>query len=68
VQQPIYRHELRLEIEAGYAETVEFLRAVEALPWKFFWDELHYEVTAYPSARVALVVHTFSDREGWVGA
>jgi MSHA biogenesis protein MshJ len=68
VEQPIYRHELRLEIEAGYAETVEFLRAVEALPWKFFWDELHYEVRAYPGARVELVVHTFSDREGWVGA
>lgn len=66
--QPIYRHELHLEIEASFPETVEFLRAVEALPWKFFWDELRYEVAAYPSARVALVVHTFSDREGWVGA
>jgi MSHA biogenesis protein MshJ len=66
--QPIYRHELRLEIEADFAETVEFLRAVEALPWKFFWDELRYEVGTYPDARVTLVVHTFSDREGWVGA
>jgi MSHA biogenesis protein MshJ len=66
--QPIYRHELRLEIEAGFAETLEFLRAVEALPWRFSWDELDYEVGTWPSARVRLVVHTFSDREGWVGA
>jgi MSHA biogenesis protein MshJ len=66
--QPIFRHELRLEIEAGFSETVEFMRAVEALPWKFFWDELRYEVATYPAARVTLVVHTFSDREGWVGA
>jgi len=66
--QPIYRHELRLEIEAGFPETVEFMRAVEALPWKFFWDELHYEVGTWPNAHVTLVVHTFSDREGWVGA
>jgi MSHA biogenesis protein MshJ len=66
--QPIYRHELRLEIEASFAETVEFLRAVEALPWRFFWDELAYEVTRHPSARVRLVLHTFGDREGWIGA
>jgi MSHA biogenesis protein MshJ len=66
--QPIYRHELQLEIEASFAETLEFLRAVEALPWKFFWDELRYDVASHPTARVALVVHTFSDREGWVGA
>jgi MSHA biogenesis protein MshJ len=66
--QPIYRHELHLEIEASFAETVEFLHAVEALPWKFFWDELRYDVASYPAARVALVVHTFSDRESWVGA
>jgi MSHA biogenesis protein MshJ len=66
--QPIYRHALRLEIEASFAETAEFLRAVEALPWKFSWDELRYEVATYPTARVTLVVHTFSDREGWVGA
>jgi MSHA biogenesis protein MshJ len=66
--QPIYRHELRLEIEASFGEAVEFLRAVEALPWKFFWDELHYEVERHPTARLRLVVHTFSDREEWVGA
>lgn len=66
--QMLYRHELQLEIEADFAQTVEFLRAVEALPWRFFWDELGYEVTRHPSARVRVVIHTFGDREGWVGA
>jgi len=68
VEQPIYRHDLRLEIEASFLETVEFLQAVEALPWRFLWDELDYEVTSHPSARVRLEIHTFGDRESWVGA
>ena len=33
-----------------------------------FWDDLHYEVATHPLARVRVVVHSFSEREGWVGA
>ena len=63
----IYKHGMRLEIEGSYRATLEFLERVEKLPWSFFWDQLHYDVTDYPLARVILVVHTFSTREGWIG-
>ena len=63
----IFKHGMRLEIEGSYRATLEFLERVEKLPWSFFWDQLHYDVTAYPVARVTLVVHTFSTREGWIG-
>lgn len=64
---PVYKHAMRIELRAGFEETHAFLREMEQLPWSFFWDQLHYEVTDYPEARVSLVVYTLSSREGWIG-
>ena len=63
----VYRHGMRIELEGGFADVVAFVESMEALPWSFFWDRLHYEVTEYPLARVTLVVNTLSSEEGWIG-
>jgi MSHA biogenesis protein MshJ len=62
-----YKHGMRIELEAGFAETLAFIQEMERLPWSIFWDSLQYDVPEYPRARVTLVVHTLSTREGWIG-
>ena len=37
------------------------------LPWKFYWDELSYQVDEYPNATVSLRVRTVSMSEEWIG-
>lgn len=64
---PVYRHGLELEFVGDYASTLAFLEAVEGLPWRFFWDELDYQVERHPTARVRLRIHTLSGREAWIG-
>lgn len=64
---PVYRHGLELEFVGDYRSTVKFLEAVEQMPWRFFWDELDYQVERYPTARVRLRIHTLSGREAWIG-
>jgi MSHA biogenesis protein MshJ len=49
---------LQLHLEGSYLATLRYLRALEALPWEFFWDGLHFEVIEYPTARVRLDIHT----------
>lgn len=66
-QAEIYKHGLRIVFEGDYFKTLKYLRALEAMPWRLYWDNVEYQVTEYPKARVAITVHTLSLSEGWIG-
>lgn len=63
----VFRHALRLEFEGGYLDTLRYLRNLEALSRRLFWQDLEIEVVHYPKSRVTITVHTLSLREGWIG-
>ncbi|MFW6278448.1 MAG: type II secretion system protein GspM [Halorhodospira sp.] len=63
----IYRQPLRMVLEADYPSTVRFLSAVEGLPWEFAWEELTYEVTEHPQARIEIQLYTLSGYKVWLG-
>ena len=63
----IYRQPVRMVFEADYPSTVRFLSAVEGLPWEFAWEELSYEVTEHPQARIEIQLYTLSGHEVWLG-
>lgn len=65
---PIYRHGVVLELEGRFGEIVDYVGAVQDLPWRFLWKRLEYEVNGYPTARVRLILETLSAQEGWIGA
>jgi len=58
------RYELELQLEGSYLATLGYLRALEALPWNFFWEGVEFEVTEYPKARVTLDIYTLGLLEG----
>lgn len=62
-----YQHGLRLEFEGSYLEAVAYLQQLEALPYRFIWDELEIEVLTHPKARIVITVHTLSLQKGWIG-
>ena len=63
----IYKHTMRLEMEGSFTQTFNYLRALEALPWQFRWDEVELTMLDYPTARVVITVHTLSMQRGWLG-
>lgn len=63
----VYKHGVELELGGTYLETLAFLQAVEALPWRFFWDRIEFTVEAHPQARVRLTLYTLGLQEGWIG-
>ena len=68
LQKPeIYKHGMRIVFEGDYFKTLRYLQALEALPWRLYWDNVEYQVTKYPKASVAITVHTLSLHEGWIG-
>jgi len=63
----VYRHGLQIEFEGSYLSTLEYLKALDALPYEFYWDALSLTVDKYPLSRIVITVHTLSLREGWIG-
>lgn len=63
----IFKHGMRVEFEGDYFSAVRYLKSLEAMPWRFYWDGIEYEVLKYPRARVAITVHTLSLDKGWIG-
>lgn len=63
----VFRHGVELELEGGYLDLVEFLRALDALPWRFYWQALELDVTEHPTVRVRLRAHTLGQEEAWIG-
>jgi MSHA biogenesis protein MshJ len=64
----VFRHGLTLQLKGRYFEIVNYLQALEQLPWHFYWQKLDYKVDKYPNAIVTLQVYTLSYRESWIGA
>jgi MSHA biogenesis protein MshJ len=65
---PVYKHGLTLILKGSYFDVLDYLQAVESLPWHFFWERLDYRVAHYPEAEVTIRVYTLGDHEEWIGA
>ena len=63
----VYQHGMELQIQGTYLSTLEYLKALQSLPWKFYWDDLNLTVDSYPTAVITITVHTLSLKEGWIG-
>lgn len=63
----IYRHGMQIEFKGSYLSTLKYLKALDELPWNFYWDVLELKVDKYPSSSIIITVHTLSFHEGWIG-
>jgi MSHA biogenesis protein MshJ len=68
IQRPeIYKHGMRIVFEGSFFQTLHYLKSLESMPWRLYWDNVEYQVLDYPRARIAITVHTLSLEEGWIG-
>ena len=63
----VYRHGMRVEFKGRYFDIVNYLKSLEALPWKVYWGEVSLETDKYPVSKVSLVIYTLSRYPGWIG-
>ena len=62
-----YVHPVELLIEGRYLDILAYLRALEALEWRFYWKLLELETTGYPTNRVRIELNTLSMDKDWIG-
>ncbi len=61
-----WEHGLRLEFSGNYLDTMKYLKSLEELDWKFYWDSIELEVDEYPNVNTAIEVYTLSLDQGWI--
>lgn len=68
-QQPawVYRHAIAMTLQGDYFSTLNYLKALENLPWRIHWDSIAYQVKDYPMAETRIQVYTLSFEEDWLG-
>ena len=62
-----YVHAIEIVIDGQYADILEYLAALEALPWKFRWSSLDLTTAGYPRNRVRIELSTLSLDATWLG-
>ncbi len=66
-KQALYNHGFVLRLKGSYMEAITYFEKLSELPWRFHWDDMHYQVEQYPNAIITLEVHTVSMAEEWIG-
>ncbi|HEY6124908.1 MAG TPA: hypothetical protein VIV63_09660 [Steroidobacteraceae bacterium] len=65
--QPPYVHAIEIVIDGEYADILDYLGALEALPWKFRWNTFDLSTAGYPRNRVRIELSTLSLDSTWLG-
>lgn len=62
-----YIHPVRLTLRGRYFDVVSYLGQLEALPVKYYWRSLNYQVDKYPWADIQLDVYTLGESKDFIG-
>ncbi len=62
-----YVHAIEIVIDGQYADILDYLEGLEALPWKFRWTSLDLSTAGYPRNRVRIELSTLSLDSTWLG-
>lgn len=62
----IYRHGVEVTMRGSYLDLLAYLKEIESLQVRMFWDKVNLSVTIYPAVTMRLVVYTISLDKAWL--
>ncbi|WDE04505.1 hypothetical protein SG34_024730 [Thalassomonas viridans] len=63
----LYRHGIKLKLEASYFQLRDYLQQMEQLSWRFFWQNFDYRLLEYPGGVLEVEIYSLSTRRAFVG-
>jgi MSHA biogenesis protein MshJ len=61
-----FLHPVEMVVEGSYSSIVQYLRALEAMPWQVHWQQLELTAGDYPVNRVRIVIGALSLSREWM--
>jgi MSHA biogenesis protein MshJ len=62
----IYKHGVEITVQGGYPDIVNYLAALESMPWQLFWGGANLAVEEYPRTTLTLTLYTLSLDRKWL--
>jgi len=62
----LYRHGIQMTLRGSYLDLLGYLKDIEALPIRFYWDRMELSVVEYPVTHMTVVVNTISVDPAWL--
>jgi MSHA biogenesis protein MshJ len=62
----IYKHGVEITVQGGYLDIVNYLTALESMPWQLFWGGASLRVEEYPKSTLTLTLFTLSLDKKWL--
>lgn len=63
----LYKHGLRLKLKGNYFSLRDYLQKIEALEWKFFWQNFDYQLVEYPNSELVIEMYSLSTKKEFIG-
>jgi len=66
VADEVYRHGVVITLQGAYLDMLNYMSALEAMPWQLFWGDAKLKVDDYPKATLTLTLFTLSLDKKWL--
>ncbi len=65
--QNLYQHGIKIKLSGSYFELQDYLKQLEQLPWKFFWQDFNFKLSQYPKSELEIIIYSLSTKKEFVG-
>ena len=62
----VYKHGVEIVVQGEYLDMLDYMAALEAMPWQLFWGRAKLNVDEYPVATLTLTLFTLSLDKKWL--
>jgi MSHA biogenesis protein MshJ len=62
----LYKHGVEIAVQGSYNEILNYLTALEAMPWQLFWGGVKLDVEEHPTSTLTLTLFTLSLEKKWL--
>lgn len=62
----VYSHGVEIVVLGSYLQMLQYLQALEKMPWQVFWGKVTLKVDEYPQATLTLTLYTLSMDKRWL--
>lgn len=63
----LYRHAIKIKLSGSYFQLRDYLKQLESLSWKFFWQEFNYQLKEYPVSELEIEMYSLSTKREFIG-
>lgn len=62
----VYKHGVEIVVQGQYLDMLDYMAALEAMPWQLFWGKAKLTVDEHPTATLTLTLFTMSLDKKWL--